>query len=78
MISDRLATPFHRPDPPSPTPEEANPNPNELGSGSPPRISPLGNRVICRVIQLPTSTHTRPATDHPGVVADARPSDSMV
>jgi hypothetical protein len=60
-ISDRLATPFHQPDPPSPTPKEANPIPNGLGFGSPPQISPLGNRVIRRVIWLPTSTRTRSA-----------------
>jgi hypothetical protein len=35
-ITDRPATPYYRPDPPSPTPEEANPNPNGSGSGSPP------------------------------------------
>jgi hypothetical protein len=72
-ISDRPATPFHRPDPPSPTPEEANPNPNGLGSESPPWISRLGNRVIRRVIWLPTSTRTRPTA-----VTDAHPSDSTV
>jgi hypothetical protein len=46
----------------SPTSDTANPNPNGLGSGSPPRISPLSNRVIRRVIRLPTSTRTQPAT----------------
>jgi hypothetical protein len=30
------------------------------------------------VIRLPTSTHTRPAAGYPGIVIDARPSDSMV
>jgi hypothetical protein len=49
-INDRLTTPFHQPDPPSLTPEEANPNPNGLSSGSPPRISSLGNRVLHWVI----------------------------
>jgi hypothetical protein len=57
-ITDRPATPFHRADPPSPTPNSTNPKPNGLGSGSPPRISPLGNWVICRMIRLPTSTRT--------------------
>jgi hypothetical protein len=56
MIGDRPATPYHREDPPSPTLDTANPNPNELGFGSPPQISPLGIRVIHRVIRLPTST----------------------
>jgi hypothetical protein len=46
MISDWPATPYHREDPPSPTADMINPNPNGLGSGSPPQISPLGNRVI--------------------------------
>jgi hypothetical protein len=78
MISDWPATPFHRWDPPSPTTEEENPNPNGSGSGSPPWISPIGNRVIRRVIRLPTLTRTRPAAGHPGAVTDARPSDSMV
>jgi hypothetical protein len=78
MISDRQTTPYHRADPPSLTPDLANPNPNGLGSGSPPRISPLDNWIICRVIRLPTSTHTRPAAGYPGIVIDARPSDSMV
>jgi hypothetical protein len=64
-ISDRPATPFHRPDPPSPTQDEANPNPNGLGFGSPLRISPLGNQVIRRVIRLPTSIRTRSATRAP-------------
>jgi hypothetical protein len=77
-ITDRPATPYHIPDPPSPTPEEANPNPNGLGSGSLPRISPLGNRDIRQVIRLPTSTRTRLTTGHPGVVTDARPLDSTV
>jgi hypothetical protein len=58
LITDQPATPYHRPDPLSPTPEEANPNPNGAGSGSPPRISPLGNRIIHQVIQLPISTRT--------------------
>jgi hypothetical protein len=35
-ITDRPATPYHRPDPPSSTPKEANPNPNGSGSSSPP------------------------------------------
>jgi hypothetical protein len=26
----------------------------------------LGNRIICRVIRLPTSTHTRPVAGQPG------------
>jgi hypothetical protein len=64
-IIDRPATPYHRPDPPSPTPKEANPNPNGSGSGSPSWISPLGNRIIRRVIRLPTSTRTRPVVGHP-------------
>jgi hypothetical protein len=58
-ISDRPITPYHRADPPSPTPDMANLNPNGLRSGLPPRISPLGNRTIYRVIRLPTSTRTR-------------------
>jgi hypothetical protein len=57
-ISHWPATPYHRADPPSPTPNTANPNPNGLGSDSLPQISPLGNRVIRQVIQLPTSTRT--------------------
>jgi hypothetical protein len=73
-ISDRLATPYHRADPPSPILDSANPNHNGLGSGSPPRISPLGNRVI----RLPTLTRTRPAVGHPGAVTDMHPSDSTV
>jgi hypothetical protein len=77
-ISDRPATPYHRADPTSPTPDGANPNPNGLGSGSPPRLSPLGNRIICRVIRLPTSTHTRLIVDHPGAFTDVSPSDSTV
>jgi hypothetical protein len=77
-ISDRLATPFHRPDPPSSTLEEANPNPNRLDFGSPPWISPLGSQVIRQVIWLPTSTCTRPATGHLGAVTDAHLLDSTV
>jgi hypothetical protein len=65
-ITDRPTTPFHRADPPSPTPDLTNPNPNGLGSSSPPRLSPLGNNIICRVIWLPTSTLTnhRPPKRH--------------
>jgi hypothetical protein len=77
-ITDRPATPYHRPDPPSPTPEEANPNPNGLGSGSPLRLSPLGNRVIHQVIRLPTSTRTQLVAGHLGSITDAHPSDSTV
>jgi hypothetical protein len=77
-ITDRLATPYHTPDPPSPTPEEANPNPNESVSGSLPQISPLDNQIIHRVIQLPASTRTRPVVGHPGAFTDAHPSDSTV
>jgi hypothetical protein len=77
-IIDRPATPYHRPDPPSLRSEEANPNPNGSGSGSSPRISPLGNRIIRRVLRLPTSSHTQPAAGHPGAITDARPSDSTV
>jgi hypothetical protein len=58
-ISDRPATPYHIVDLPSPTPDTTNINPNGLGFDSPPRISPLGNRVIRRVIGLPTSIRTR-------------------
>jgi hypothetical protein len=65
-ITDRLATPYHRADPSSLTPEEANPHPNGLGSGSPPRLSPLGNRIIHQVIRLPTSNHSQLAAGHPG------------
>jgi hypothetical protein len=54
----------------SPTLDEANPNPNGSGSGSPPRLSPLGNRIIRRVIRLPTSTRTRLA-GHLGTFTDA-------
>jgi hypothetical protein len=50
MISDQPATPYHRTDPPPPTLDTTNPNPNRLGSSSPPRIYPLGNQVIHRVI----------------------------
>jgi hypothetical protein len=78
MISDLPGTPYHRADPPSPTLDTANPNSNRLGSGSSPRISPLGNRIICRVIQLPTSTWTQPAIGHPGTIIDAHPLDSTV
>jgi hypothetical protein len=77
-ISDQPATTYHRADPPSPTPDMANPNPNMSGSSSLPRISPLGNRVIHRVIQLPTSTRTQPTVGHPGAVTDVHPSDSTV
>jgi hypothetical protein len=77
-ITNRPATPYHKPDPPSPTAEQGNPNPNGLGSGSPPRLSPLGNHIIHQVIRLPTSTHTQPVAGHPGAFTDARPSDSMV
>jgi hypothetical protein len=73
-ISDRSTLPYHKADPNSPTPESANPNPNGWGSGLLPRISPLGNRVI----RLPTSIGTRLAASHPGVITDARPSDSTV
>jgi hypothetical protein len=65
MISDQSATPYHRANPPSPTLDEANHNPNGSGSSSPPRVSPLGNRIIPRVIWLPTSTCSRPATRPP-------------
>jgi hypothetical protein len=78
LITDRPATPYHRPDPPSPTPEEPNPNPNVLGSDSPPRLSPLGNHIIHQVIRLPTSTRTQPTASHPGAATDARLSDSTV
>jgi hypothetical protein len=74
-ISDRPATPYHKADPPSPTSDTANPNPNGLGSDSPPRISPLDNRVICQVIRLPTSTRTRPAADHLGTITDVQGLD---
>jgi hypothetical protein len=77
-ITDRSATPYHRPDSPSLTPNEANPDPNGSGFDSPPRLSPLGNRIIWRVIRLPTSTCTRPAAGHPGAFTDACPSDSKV
>jgi hypothetical protein len=77
-ITDQPATPFHRADPPSPTPDTTNPNPNGLGSGSPPRLSPLGNRIFRRVIRLSTSTPTRPAAGHLGAITDARPLDSTV
>jgi hypothetical protein len=55
-ISDRSPTPYYRADPPSPTPDSA--NPNRLGSDSPLRISPLGNRIIRRVIRSLTATRT--------------------
>jgi hypothetical protein len=71
-ITDRTAIPYHRLDPPSPTREETNPNPNSLGSGSPLRISPLGNRIIHQVIQLPTLTCTQPVGGHSGAFSDAR------
>jgi hypothetical protein len=45
-ITDRPATPYHRANPPSSTLDEANPNPNGSCSGSPPRLSPLGNQII--------------------------------
>jgi hypothetical protein len=77
-ISDRPATPYHIADPPSLTPDIANPNPNGLGSNSPSWISPLSNRVIRRVIQLPTSTQTQPSVGHLGVVTDVRTLDSTV
>jgi hypothetical protein len=77
-ITDWPATPYHRPDSPSLTPNEANPDPNGSGFDSPPRLSPLGNRIIWRVIRLPTSTCTRPAAGHPGAFTDACPSDSKV
>jgi hypothetical protein len=67
-IINRPTTPYHRADPPSLTPDEANPNPNWSGSGSQPRLSPLGNRITRRVIRLPTSTHTRPVAGHPSAV----------
>jgi hypothetical protein len=54
---------------------QPNPNPN----GSPPRLSSLGNRIIHRVIQLPSSsTRSRSATTPRGAVTDACPSDSTV
>jgi hypothetical protein len=65
-ITDRPATPYHRLDPLSPTPEEENPNPNGSSSDSPPQLSPLGNHIIRWVMQLPTSTRTRPAARSPG------------
>jgi hypothetical protein len=77
-ITDRSATPYHRVDPPSPTPDEANPNPNGSGFDSPPRLSPLGNRIICWVIRLPTSTRTRPVAGHSGAFTDVCPSNSTV
>jgi hypothetical protein len=77
-ISDRPTTSYHRADPPSPTLDEANHNPNGSRSDSPPRVSPLGNCIIHRVIRLPTSTHSRSATDHLGAFTDARPSDLKV
>jgi hypothetical protein len=77
-ISDRMGTPYTRTDPPSPKPDIGNPNPNGLGSNSPPRLSPLRNRVIYRVIWLPPSTWTQPVISHLGIVIDAHPSDSMV
>jgi hypothetical protein len=63
--------------PPSPTTVTTDPNPNRsrlrLPSpnpnrhGSPSRLSPLGNRIIHRVIRLPSSpTRSRPATTPPG------------
>jgi hypothetical protein len=67
-IIARLRTPHSRIDPPSSTPDTVNPNPNGLGSSSPPRLSPLGNWVIRRVIQLPHSTGTQSATGQSGVV----------
>jgi hypothetical protein len=78
LITDRPATPYHRLDPPSPTPNETNSNYNGSGSDSPPRLSPLGNMIIRRVIRLPTSTRTRSATSHPSAFTGACPSDSMV
>jgi hypothetical protein len=45
-ISDWLATPYHRVDPPSPTLDMANPNPNRSGSASQPQISLVDNQVI--------------------------------
>jgi hypothetical protein len=77
-ISDRPATPYHRADLPSPTPDTANPNSNGLGSGLLPQISLLGNRVIRRVIRLPTSTRTQLVVIHQSTVTDARLSDSTV
>jgi hypothetical protein len=77
-ITDRPATPYHRPNPPSPTPKEENPNPNGLGSGSPPRLSPLGNHIICRVIRLPTSTRTQPSAGDPGAFTGAHPPNNTV
>jgi hypothetical protein len=61
-LDHRPAIPYHRVDPPSQTSDEANPNPNRSGYGSPPWLSPLGNRIIRWVIRLPTSTHTRPTS----------------
>jgi hypothetical protein len=53
----------------------SNPNPN----GSPSRLSPLGNWITHRVIQLPsTSICSRSATTPQRVVTDARPFDSTV
>jgi hypothetical protein len=65
MISDRPATPHPRADPPSPTSDMTNPNPNGSGSGSPPRLSLLGNQVICRVIRLPPPLYPDPTSRQP-------------
>jgi hypothetical protein len=73
---------------PSPTPATMNLNPNgsQLRSpppnpnpnGSPPCLFPLGNRIIHRVIWLPSSsTRSRPATT-PWRVVNGRPFDSTV
>jgi hypothetical protein len=78
LITNRPATPLPQTGSTVPNTEEANPIPNRLGSGSPSRLSPLGNRIIRRVIRLSTSTHTQLAAGHPGAFTDARPSDSTV
>jgi hypothetical protein len=75
-ISGQSGTPTTCEDLPSPSP--AAENPNGSGSGSPPpRLSPLGNRFIRRMIWLPSSTQTQPISSHPGVVTDSHPSETQ-
>jgi hypothetical protein len=86
MINGRMESPTgqHKyPGPPtalpSPTPIAGNPNGSNFSSSSTPTLSPLGNRAIHRVIQLPSSSsHSQPVVCHPRDVTDARPLDSMV
>jgi hypothetical protein len=73
--------------PPSPATIDLSPNglrirsppQNHIPNGSPPRLSPLGNRITHRMIRLPSSSILSRSTTTPQrAVTNARPSDSMV